>query len=27
VPLSNEVINGVACRELVALFRIYVQES
>lgn len=27
VPLANEVINGVACRELVASFRIYVEEA
>lgn len=25
-PLPNEVINGVPCRELVAFFRIYVEE-
>ena len=27
IPLANEVINGVACQELVALFRIYVEEA
>lgn len=27
MPLSSEVIQGVACREVVAMFRIYVEEA